>query len=180
MVLPGGGDLSPGHYGGAQHETLYDMDTEQDAFDLAVARWCVESGRPLLAICRGMQVVNVAMGGTLVQDMPTHHRHVVSDLTLRPGTAVRDVLGQDRVKISCYHHQAVDRIGRGLRVTASSEDEVIEAVELSEPSEGWFLAVQWHPEDTAATDPAQQAIFAALVAAARTRVTARPRIPYRA
>ncbi len=166
VLLPGGGDLSPAHYGGAQHESLYDTDTEQDAFDLAVARWCLSSGRPLLAICRGLQIVNVAMGGTLVQDMPRHHRHVRSELVLRPGTAVRGVLGQDTVTISCYHHQAIDRIGAGLCPTAFSDDGVVEAVELAEPGRGWFLAVQWHPEDTAACDPAQQRLFEALVSAA--------------
>ena len=145
------------------------MDAEQDAFDLAVARSSLHAGRPLLAICRGMQVVNVAMGGTLVQDMPRHHRHVRSELALRPGTAVRGVLGQDTVTISCYHHQAVDRIGAGLRPTASSGDGVVEAIELAEPGGGWFLAVQWHPEDTAAGDPAQQQLFKALVSAAAAR-----------
>ena len=170
VLLPGGGDLHPAYYGGAQHESLYDMDREQDAFDLAVARWSLRAARPLLAICRGMQVVNVAMGGTLVQDMPRHHRHVRSELALGPGTAVHGVLGQDMVTISCYHHQAVDRIGAGLRPTASSEDGVVEAIELAEPADGWFLAVQWHPEDTAASDPAQQRLFGALVAtAARNR-----------
>ena len=166
VLLPGGGDLHPVHYGGAQHESLYDMDMEQDAFDLAVARWSLRAGRPLLAICRGMQVVNVAMGGTLVQDMPRHHRHVRSELALRPGTAVYGVLGRDTVTISCYHHQAVDRIGARLRPTASSEDGVVEAIELTEPGRGWFLAVQWHPEDTAADDPPQQHLFDALVSAA--------------
>ena len=113
-----------------------------------------------------MQVVNVAMGGTLVQDMPRQHRHVRSELALRPGTAVHGVLGRDIVTISCYHHQALDRIGAGLRPTASSEDGVVEAIELTEPGGGWFLAVQWHPEDTAADDPAQQRLFGALVSAA--------------
>lgn len=166
VLLPGGGDLRPVHYGGAQHESLYDMDSQQDAFDLAVARWCLNSGRPLLAICRGLQVVNVAQGGTLVQDMPRHHRHVRSELALRPGTAVHGVLGQDTVTISCYHHQAVDLIGTGLRPTAFSEDGVVEAIELADPGRGWFLAVQWHPEDTASCDPAQQHLFDALVSAA--------------
>jgi len=166
VLLPGGGDLNPVHYGGDQHESLYDMDLEQDAFDLAVARCSLRAGRPLLAICRGMQVVNVAMGGTLVQDMSRHHRHVRSELALGPGTAVRGVLGQDLVTISCYHHQAVNRIGAGLRSTASSGDGVVEAIELAEPGRGWFLAVQWHPEDTAADDPAQQHLFDALVSAA--------------
>jgi putative glutamine amidotransferase len=166
VLLPGGGDLNPAHYGGARHESLYDMDLEQDAFDLAVARWCLRAGRPLLAICRGMQVVNVAMGGTLIQDMPRHHRHVRSELALRPGTTVHGVLGRDMVTISCYHHQAVDRIGAGLRPAALSDDGVVEALELAEPGRGWFLAVQWHPEDTAAEDPAQRALFDALVSAA--------------
>jgi putative glutamine amidotransferase len=166
VLLPGGGDLNPVHYGGVQHESLYDMDLEQDAFDLVVARWSLRAARPLLAICRGMQVVNVAMGGTVVPDMPTHHRHVRSELALRPGTAVHDVLGQDMVTISCYHHQAVDRVGAGLCRTASSADGVVEAIELAEPGGGWFLGVQWHPEDTAASDPAQQRLFGALVSAA--------------
>jgi putative glutamine amidotransferase len=166
VLLPGGGDLHPAHYGGGRHESLYDMDLEQDAFDLAVARWSLRAGRPLLAICRGMQVVNVAMGGTLIQDMPRHHRHVRSELALRSGTAVRGVLGRDAVTISCYHHQAVDRVGAGLRPAASSEDGVVEALELAQPGRGWFLAVQWHPEDTAAADPAQQHLFGALVSAA--------------
>jgi len=166
VLLPGGGDLHPAHYGGGRHESLYDMDLEQDAFDLAVARWSLRAGRPLLAICRGMQVVNVAMGGTLIQDMPRHHRHVRSELAPRPGTAVRGVLGRDAVTISCYHHQAVDRVGAGLRPAASSEDGVVEALELAEPGRGWFLAVQWDPEDTAADDTAQQHLFGALVSAA--------------
>jgi putative glutamine amidotransferase len=131
-----------------------------------VARWCLNSGRPLLAICRGLQVVNVAMGGTLVQDMPRHHRHVRSELALRPGTAVHGVSGRDTLTISCYHHQAVDRIGAGLRPTAFSEDGAVEAIEAAERNRGWFLAVQWHPEDTAARDPAQQHLFDALVSAA--------------
>jgi putative glutamine amidotransferase len=166
VLLPGGGDVSPVHYGGGDHEALYDIDADQDAFDLAVARWALDRGRPLLAICRGMQVVNVARGGTLLQDMPSHHRHVLSQLTLRGGTAVRDVLGHERVTISCYHHQAVDQIGHRLRATATSEDGVVEALELDEPTGAWFLGVQWHPEDTAADDPAQQSVFDALVAAA--------------
>lgn len=175
VLLPGGGDLHPVHYGGARHESLYDLDLEQDAFDLAVARWSLRGGRPLLAICRGLQVVNVALGGTLVQDMPRHHRHVRSELTLKPDTAVHGVLGQEVATISCYHHQAVDRLGTGLIATASADDGVVEAIELAEPGRGWFLAVQWHPEDTADGDPAQQRLFGALVSAAAASAAARNR-----
>jgi putative glutamine amidotransferase len=117
-------------------------------------------------VAQRLGYADVALGGTLVQDMPRHHRHVRSELALKPGTAVRDVLGQDAVTISCYHHQAVDRLGAGLRPAASSGDGVIEAIERSEPGGGWLLAVQWHPEDTAADDPAQQRLFGALACAA--------------
>ncbi|MBV9793695.1 MAG: type 1 glutamine amidotransferase [Actinobacteria bacterium] len=170
VLLPGGGDLHPAAYGGGGHDSLYDLDREQDAFDLAVARWCLRAGRPLLAICRGLQVVNVAVGGTLIPDMPRPHRHHVSELILKPDTTVHGVLGQDVVTTSCYHHQAVDRLGARLRAAATSADGVVEAIEADAPGGGWFLGVQWHPEDTAATDPAQQRLFAALVTAAAARV----------
>lgn len=167
VLLPGGGDIHPAHYGAGQHDSLYDVDLEQDAFDLSVARWCLHTGRPLLAICRGLQIVNVATGGTLLPDLSPQHRHVLSQLTLREGTEVQHVLGRRQITISCYHHQAVDQIGTGLRVTALADDGVIEAIELEQPTDRWLLAVQWHPEDTAATDLAQQALFDGLVAAAR-------------
>lgn len=165
VLLPGGGDLAPEWYAGSEHESLYDIDREQDAFDLAVAAWAWEAGRPLLAVCRGLQVVNVARGGTILTDMPTHHRHVVSELVLDDATMARSAIGQSHVRISCYHHQAVDQVGSGLRATARTSDGVIEAMERDTPG-AWFLALQWHPEDTAATDPAQQAVFDSLVAAA--------------
>ncbi len=167
VLLPGGGDLAPHWYDGTAHPSLYDVDTEQDAFDLAVARWAWTSGRPLLAVCRGLQVVNVARGGTLLADMPTHHRHVVSDLQLDPASGVAAAVGADHVVISCYHHQALDRLGEGLHASARSQDGVVEAVERTDPGAGWFLGVQWHPEDTAADDPAQQALLDAFVSAAR-------------
>lgn len=167
VLLPGGGDLSPRWYGGPQHESLYDVDEEQDAFDLAVARWALETGTPLLAVCRGLQVVNVALGGTVLADMPSHHRHLVSELALEPGTGVATALGATRVTISCYHHQALDRLGEGLRATAWAPDGVVEAVEREGSGTGWFLGVQWHPEDTAADDPVQQRLFDTLVAQAR-------------
>jgi putative glutamine amidotransferase len=178
VLLPGGGDLDPGAYGGAGHDSLYHVNREQDGFDLALARWCLAAGRPLLAICRGLQVVNVATGGTLIPHLARPHRHHTSELILTPGTAVHGVLGQDVVTTSCYHHQAVDRVGAGLRPAAISADGVIEALEPAEPGGGWFLAVQWHPEDTAATDPAQQRLFAALVSAAsHHQLTTRTSLP---
>lgn len=167
VLLPGGGDVAPQWYSGAPHPSLYGVDLEQDAFDLAVARWALRSGTPLLAVCRGAQVLNVALGGTLVPDMPSHHRHVLSDLVLDAGTGVAAALGATHVRVSCYHHQAVDRVADGLVATAWTSDGVIEALEPASPGPGWLLAVQWHPEDTAATDPAQQSLFATLVDHAR-------------
>ncbi|MBE1462871.1 gamma-glutamyl-gamma-aminobutyrate hydrolase family protein [Kibdelosporangium phytohabitans] len=159
VLLPGGGDIAPDRYGGTPHEAVYDVDALQDEFDLAVAVETLSSGKPLLAICRGMQVVNVALGGTLHQDAPGH-RHVVHPVALTGQLA--EITGAGKVEASCYHHQHIDALGAGLRPTARAADNTIEAVELPAGT-GWFVAVQWHPEDCAATDPAQQRLFDALV-----------------
>ncbi len=173
VLLPGGGDLAPHRYGAADtHDSVYDVDDLQDAFDLQVARKALESGIPLLAICRGLQVVNVALGGTLDQDMggsEREHRHVVHLVTIRQGSSLAGVVGAEKAEVSCYHHQRVDRPGTGLEVTATAVDGTIEALELP-AARGWFASVQWHPEDTAHQDPAQQRFFDALVTAARGRV----------
>ncbi|MEU9627355.1 gamma-glutamyl-gamma-aminobutyrate hydrolase family protein [Streptomyces luteogriseus] len=169
VLLPGGGDLAPSRYGAADtHETVYDVDPLQDTFDLDAARHALESGMPLLAVCRGLQVVNVALGGTLEQDMggpEREHRHLVHPVTLEPGSLVARAAGVEKADASCYHHQRVDRLGAGLCVTARAADGTIEALELPGAA-GWFAAVQWHPEDTAHEDPAQQGLFDALVRAA--------------
>ncbi|WP_432877568.1 gamma-glutamyl-gamma-aminobutyrate hydrolase family protein [Kribbella sp. CA-245084] len=167
VLLPGGGDITPALYGGVEHDEHYDMDPEQDGFDLALARWALHTGRPVLAICRGLQIVNVALGGTLVAHMDTPHRRVVSKLALEPECSLADALGARTLSISCYHHQALDRLGDGLGAVARSADGTVEAVQMVAADAPWFLGVQWHPEDTAATDPAQMAIFAQLVAASR-------------
>lgn len=165
VLLPGGGDLHPRHYGAAEvHETVYDVDEEQDAFDLAVARHALDSGLPTLAICRGLQVVNVVAGGTLRQHMEPDHRHVVHRVDVEPGSLLHRTTGAAEAAVSCYHHQGIETPGAGLAVTARAADGTVEAMELPGAA-GWFLGVQWHPEDTAADDPAQQRIFDALVRA---------------
>jgi putative glutamine amidotransferase len=177
VLLPGGGDLSGRWSGQGHHPALYDVDEEQDAFDLAVARVALARGVPLLAVCRGLQVVNVARGGTLVQDMDEHdgamghHRHRVHHVTVDPDTQLSAVVGQS-VEVSCYHHQALDALGDDLVVTARSEEGVVEGVELPSAA-GWFLGVQWHPEDNWRTVPQQRAVFEALVAAAYSSVVSR-------
>jgi putative glutamine amidotransferase len=169
VLLPGGGDLAPSRYGATDtHGTVYDVDTLQDTFDLDVARHALESGLPLLAVCRGLQAVNVALGGTLEQDMggpEREHRHLVHPVTLEPDSVVARAAGVEKTDASCYHHQCVDRLGTDLRVTARAADGTVEALELP-GAKGWFTAVQWHPEDTAHEDPAQQRLFDALVRAA--------------
>lgn len=173
VLLPGGGDLAAHWAGQEPHPSLYDVDVEQDAFDLAAARVSLAAGRPLLAICRGLQVVNVALGGTVIQDMDTentklgHHRHHQHTIGIDQGSRVSEIVGES-IHASCYHHQCLDRLGKGLVVTARSEDNVIEAVEKLDAA-GWFLGIQWHPEDTWQDHPQQLAILEAFVTAARDR-----------
>lgn len=172
VLLPGGGDLAAHWAGQRPHATEYDVDVEQDAFDLALARIALADGIPLLAVCRGLQAVNVVLGGTLVQDMTemrgADHRHVVHDLKIADGSTLRDIVGADRLTVSCFHHQGIDHLGAGLRPIAHAEDGTVEAVALHK-QHGWFLGVQWHPEDTADVDPHQAALFRALVRASASR-----------
>lgn len=166
VLLPGGGDIHPRWYGQqVASDQVYDVDEEQDAFDLSVARWALDAGVPLLAICRGLHVVDVALGGELEQDMAEPHRYMVHQVSVAPGSLLSELVGTT-LTASCYHHQQVTRLGAGLRATARAEDSALEAVE-ADGLPGWFLGVQWHPEDTVADDPAQRAIMAALVEAAR-------------
>lgn len=170
VLLPGGGDLAAHWSGQESHETQYDVDETQDAFDLALARVAIEDRVPLLAICRGAQVVNVARGGTLVQDLTetlgADHRHVVHQIQLVPDSPLRSVVSGEQMTISCYHHQGIERLGAGLRASAYADDGTIEAVALGGHG-GWYLGVQWHPEDTAEGDPQQAGFFEAHVQAAR-------------
>ena len=164
VLLPGGGDLAPAAYGQVvAHEAVYDVDEVQDQFDLAAARWALDTGRPLLAVCRGTQVVNVLLGGDLVQHMDDPHRPVTHRVGIEPGSTLQAAVG-DSVSASCYHHQQLGRLGAGLHVVARAEDGTPEGVEL-DSAPGWFVGVQWHPEDTAPADPAQVALVRAFLAA---------------
>ena len=167
VLLPGGGDVA-GRWAGQQpHPTQYGVDEEQDAFDLAVARVALSDHVPLLAICRGTQIVNIALGGDLVQDMDDtvgNHRNRVHDLEVDESSPLGEIVGRNTA-ISCYHHQCIARLGAGLIPAAYSSDGVIEAVTLQDHA-GWYLGVQWHPEDSAATDPVQAAVFRHFVEAA--------------
>jgi len=164
VVLAGGGDIDPARYGGdAEHESVYDVDAVQDESDITLAAYCLTNGVPVLAVCRGLHVVNVVRGGTLVVDMDENHRHMVQRVPLGPEARVLGLTG-DSVEISCYHHQAIDRLGTGMRIVSAAEDGTPEAIAIDGP--GWAAGVQWHPEDTWSTDAQQVALMATFVAAA--------------
>lgn len=169
VLLPGGGEIAPHRYGdgATEHYPADDLDDEQDGFDLELARQALRTGLPILAVCRGLQIVNTVLGGTLYEDTrgpETGHRHLIHPVILRPGSRIARITGGETVKASCYHHHRVDRLGDGLRVTARAADGTPEALELV-GAKDWMTAVQWHPEDTAHDDPAQQRIFDAFVRA---------------
>ena len=179
LVLIGGGDIDPVRYGAALHETIYNLDQERDACELALARSALKRRMPTLAICRGMQVVNVVLGGTLHRHLPdvfgdkVAHRLPPRETTRHPVEIAADAhivqaMGATRVLTVSWHHQAVERLGEGLRPVAWAEDGVIEAMELAENP--YLLAVQWHPELSAAEDPAQQGLFDRLVKLASENV----------
>jgi putative glutamine amidotransferase len=178
IVLSGGSDIHPAHYGEDPHETVEDVNPERDAFELALSRAALERDRPLLAICRGHQVLNVATGGTLIQDIPSQVTGALDhdppkerwepahEVRILPGTRLREILGRERVAVNSIHHQAVKTPGQGLVVTAYAVgDDVIEGVEA--PGRRFVVGVQWHPEAFWDQPQTFQPLFAALVDATR-------------
>lgn len=164
VVLPGGDDIDPERYGATPTTAATIAETRHDDADLALARAVVAARIPCLAICRGMQVLNVALGGTLVQDLPrvsVPHRDGRHEVRLDPSSLVARVMGTDRPSVSSYHHQGVARLAPGLSVTGRAADGVVEAIQHEHAP---ILAVQWHPEDDADSQPAEQALFDALLA----------------
>lgn len=177
LLLTGGGDVDPGLYGEEPHASVAYVHPERDVFEIALARKALERDQPLLAICRGQQVLNVATGGTLVQDIPSslagagdhdpaRERWELShEVRIRPGTRLARILGRDRVAVNSFHHQAVKDLGRGLEATAwSVDDGVVEAIEA--PDKTFALGVQWHPESFWNRGADFAPLFEALVAAA--------------
>lgn len=165
MLLPGGGDIDPARYTrDTPAESVYDVDPLQDAADFESADYALESGMAVLAICRGFHVVNVARGGTLVQDLPKPHRDLVHRVEFQRDYE-RFGFTEPSLQVSCYHHQAVDRAGQGIDIVATGADGVAEAATIE--AAGWAVGVQWHPEDTAVEDPQQAALFSEFVQQAR-------------
>lgn len=157
LMLTGGEDVDPRYYGETRHAHLEDTDGARDAVELALYRAARERRVPILAICRGIQLVNVAEGGTLFQDLPSQHpssvahagtnaRHV---LRVESGTLLERVAGHP-ASVNSRHHQAVKSLAGTLRAVAWAEDGVVEGIESKDPGAGWLLGVQWHPEDDVA------------------------------
>lgn len=177
VLFAGGGDIEPTHYGHDAHAKLGMIDQMRDDAELPMARWAVAEGKPVLGICRGVQVLNVALGGTLWQDIPSQidtelqHNlsyeredwtHLAHEMRIDPDSRLRTLLGVERMTINSMHHQSVQAIAPGLRAVAWAPDGVIEALEGT--NEGFVLGVQCHPEALQAnTDPRWQAVFSAFV-----------------
>lgn len=169
LLLPGGFDVSPARYGESVHSATQVADEPvQDDFEAELLRAAVSLGLPVLAICRGFQLLNVERGGSLCQDIAADsvHRNGLHEVELAAGSRLREVLERPRVTVSSYHHQAVARVGEGLRAVGVASDGTVEALEPVDSHER-VLAVQWHPEDTSEDDPVQQAVFDWLVCEGR-------------
>ena len=175
LLLAGGGDIEPARYGARPHPEIYGTDPARDEAELTLVRAALDLGLPVLAICRGLQVLNVALGGTLHQHLPElegmdlhgHPREdasVLHDVKVAAGTRLAEACASEVLRCTSHHHQGIDRLADGLAVVALSGDGLIEAVEPADPDAPWLVAVQWHPEMTAADDPFQQALFDGFVA----------------
>ena len=172
LLLPGGGDIEPSLYGQARIPACGEPNALRDAAEPKLLHAFLAADQPILGICRGIQVLNAFLGGTLYQDIKPmehvpHNDHwaKVHTVTLRRGTRLSAILGQDTLLVNSQHHQAVDRLAPGLELSALSEDGFIEGVEL--PGKRFCLGVQWHPEWLSEADPRQQALFHAFVEACR-------------
>jgi putative glutamine amidotransferase len=168
VVFHGGGDIDPRRYGqDATEESLYGIVPEHDEMELAMIVAAIEADKPVLAICRGLQVLNVALGGTLVQDIGSEdHWHRYTSVDLEPGSRIAKAMGTESpAGCHCVHHQALDRLGSGLSVVDLHADGIIHAVEHD--AARWIVGTQWHPEDSAADDPQQQGLFDELIRQAR-------------
>ena len=152
LILAGGADVDPGSYGAKPHPETTNTWPERDRFELAMAHRALERDMPVLGICRGMQMLNVACGGTLDQHLDTTdlHRHTPGvfgdhDVRLEPGSLAHRAAGADVIAVKSHHHQGIGELGEGLAVTGRAEDDTVEAIELSDRR--FALGVHWHPEE---------------------------------
>ncbi|OBZ19421.1 gamma-glutamyl-gamma-aminobutyrate hydrolase [Bacillus sp. FJAT-27264] len=180
LIFTGGEDIDPSRYGEEAIPELGQTLAIRDVIELEAIRYVLDTDKPLLAICRGVQVLNVALGGTLYQDLPSQYEgaleHVqrdvprsrdTHDILLAPESRLASIFGSTQVRVNSLHHQALRELGEGLQVTATSPDGVIEGVEHTGGT--FTIGVQWHPENmAAANDPQMTKLFAAFVEQGRT------------
>lgn len=174
LLLTGGPDIDPGYYGEEPLPELGRITPERDRLELMLVREYAAAGKPIFAICRGEQVLNVALGGSLYQDIYSQCRtlqhsqkaprsHLSHRVTAEESSMIGRIAGTNEFKVNSFHHQAVKEAAPGMRITAKSEDGIVEAIESEEGR--FVVGVQWHPEDTAGTDDISRKLFEAFVAA---------------
>jgi putative glutamine amidotransferase len=180
VFLPGGVDMDPSMYREKRHPHCGRTDTARDRTELMLTRWATEDRKPLLAVCRGVQVLNVAAGGTLYQDLgaqlpgsikhdyfPAHGRYsrdmLAHEVRIAEGSRLAEILERTQVTVNSMHHQGIAKLAPGLVATAHAPDGVIEAAEL--PGEHFLMGVQWHPEDLTDCEPCMRRLFEAFVEA---------------
>ncbi len=180
LCLAGGVDVDPAHYAETPHPALGQVDAARDATELTLARWALAADLPTLGICRGIQLLNVAAGGSLYQDVPaqlpqaSRHDYKLADTSwesythrvrIAAGSRLAGILGATEIMTNSFHHQALKRVADGFVVTAHADDGTVEGVE--HPGRAFALAVQWHPEGMFRSDAHAQRIFEAFVCATR-------------
>ncbi len=183
VLLSGGGDLDPALYGEPPHPVLFGLNPARDGMELDLARWAVQERKPILSICRGIQVLNVALGGSLIQDIPSQapgalqhsfddkvipHDYIAHSVRIKPRSRLAGVMGMEEAQTNSWHHQSIKRAADGLDIVAHSPDGIVEAVEV--PGHRFAIGVQWHPEFLYEKQPEMRRLFAALVEAARAEV----------
>jgi putative glutamine amidotransferase len=189
LLLVGGGDIEPARYAGTGNEYVYGVEPDRDEAEIALLHAADRIAMPTLCICRGIQIMNVAFGGTLhehlpdvpglqVHGVPLDESQTIHEVKPEPGSRLAAVTKSASLACLSHHHQGIDRLGEGLAVTGRTDDGLIEAVERIVPDQEdtrgtRMVGVQWHPEETAERDPMQQALFEDLVAAATGRRLAR-------
>lgn len=181
VFLPGGVDMNPAMYGEELSELCGRLDPDRDVVEISLARWALEDHKPILGVCRGLQVMNVAAGGSLYQDVLAQHpdaiKHdyypytgeftrdmLVHDVNIEPGSRLAALLGSQRFMVNSMHHQGIRRLAPGLQATSSAPDGLVESIEA--PNGQFAVAVQWHPEEFVHRDAATRRLFTGFLSAA--------------
>ncbi len=184
LLLPGGGDIDPAFYQAERDKLTNEVDRQRDEVEIQLAKWAVNDDVPVLGICRGHQVLNVALGGQLVQDIETHVKTDIKhdvrfeqprtdtthNVEIDADSTLAHIFGETHVAVNSLHHQAVQRVSDQLRIIARAADGIVEAVEM--PGKTFVLSVQWHPEDLVNHQDSADKLFKAFVTAATTRMQA--------